>query len=180
MMNKVGKPVDKQEWHMTPQTINAYYNPNMNEIVFPAAILQPPFFNKDADAAINYGAIGAVIGHEMTHGFDDEGRQFDKNGNLKDWWTKEDAANFIKQTNFIVDQYNSFKILDSLHVDGRLTLGENIADFGGITVSLNALKKVWKTTGDTAKIDGFTPLQRFFLSYGQVWRMTIREKDQMR
>ncbi|MGD0711047.1 MAG: M13 family metallopeptidase [Bacteroidales bacterium] len=180
LMNKVGKPVDKQEWHMSPQTINAYYNPNMNEIVFPAAILQPPFFNKDADVAINYGAIGAVIGHEMTHGFDDEGRQFDKNGNLKDWWTKEDAANFIKQTNVLIDQYNSFKILDSLHVDGKLTLGENIADFGGITVSLNALKKVWKTTGDTASIDGFTPLQRFFLSYGQVWRMTIRDKDQMR
>jgi putative endopeptidase len=180
MMNKVGKPVDKQEWHMTPQTINAYYNPNMNEIVFPAAILQPPFFNKDADAAINYGAIGAIIGHEMTHGFDDEGRQFDKNGNLKDWWTKEDADNFIKQTNVLVDQYNSFKILDSLHVDGKLTLGENIADFGGITVSLNALKKVWKTTGDTASIDGFTPLQRFFLSFGQVWRMTIRDKQQMR
>jgi putative endopeptidase len=180
MMNKVGKPVDKLEWHMTPQTINAYYNPNMNEIVFPAAILQPPFFNKDADAAINYGAIGAIIGHEMTHGFDDEGRQFDKNGNLKDWWTKEDADNFIAETNVLVDQYNRFKILDSLHVDGKLTLGENIADFGGITVSLNALKKVWKTTNDTASIDGFTPLQRFFLSFGQVWRMSIRDKQQMR
>jgi len=152
MMNKVGKPVDKQEWHMTPQTINAYYSPNMNEIVFPAAILQPPFFNKDADAAINYGAIGAIIGHEMTHGFDDEGRQYDKNGNLKNWWANEDTVNFMNQTRVLVDQYNSFRILDSLHVDGKLTLGENIADFGGITVSLNALKKVWKTTGDTASI----------------------------
>jgi putative endopeptidase len=180
MMNKVGKPVDKQEWHMTPQTINAYYSPNMNEIVFPAAILQPPFFNKDADAAINYGAIGAIIGHEMTHGFDDEGRQYDKNGNLKNWWANEDTVNFMNQTRVLVDQYNSFRILDSLHVDGKLTLGENIADFGGITVSLNALKKVWKTTGDTASIDGFTPLQRFFLSYAQAWRMSIRDKQQMR
>jgi len=180
LLSKIGKPVDKQEWHMTPQTVNAYYNPNLNEIVFPAAILQPPFFNKDADAAVNYGAIGAVIGHEMTHGFDDEGRQYDKDGNLKDWWTKDDAESFIKQTKVLVDEYDNYKILDSLHVDGSLTLGENIADVGGITVALNALKSVLKKTSDTAKVDGFTPMQRFFLSFAQVWRMTIRDKELMR
>jgi putative endopeptidase len=152
----------------------------MNEIVFPAAILQPPFFNKDADAAVNYGGIGAVIGHEMTHGFDDEGRQFDKKGNLADWWTKDDADNFTKQTAVLVDQYDNFKILDSLHVNGKLTLGENIADFGGITVALNALKNVLKKTGNNAKIDGYTPTQRFFLSFAQVWRMSIRDKELMR
>lgn len=180
LMSKIGKKVDKMEWHMTPQTVNAYYNPNLNEIVFPAAILQPPFFNKDADAAVNYGAIGTVIGHEMTHGFDDQGRQYDKDGNLKDWWTKDDAESFTKQTTVLVDQYNDYKILDSLHVDGNLTLGENIADVGGITVALNALKTVWKKNNDTAKVDGFTPLQRFFLSYAQVWRMSIRDKELMR
>jgi len=179
-LSKIGKPVDRQEWGMTPQTINAYYSPNMNEIVFPAAILQPPFFNKDADAAVNYGGIGAVIGHEMTHGFDDEGRQFDKKGNLADWWTKDDADNFTKQTAVLVDQYDNFKILDSLHVNGKLTLGENIADFGGITVALNALKNVLKKTGNNAKIDGYTPTQRFFLSFAQVWRMSIRDKELMR
>ena len=179
-MNKVGKAVDRKEWDMTPQTINAYYSPNMNEIVFPAAILQPPFFNKDADAAVNYGAIGTIIGHEMTHGFDDEGRQFDKKGNLADWWTKTDADNFTKQTAVLVEQYNNFKILDTLHVNGQLTLGENIADFGGITVSLNALKSVLKKTGDTSKIDGFTPSQRFFLSFAQVWRTSARNEDLMR
>ena len=179
-INKIGKPVDRKEWGMTPQTVNAYYSPNMNEIVFPAAILQPPFFNKDADDAVNYGAIGTVIGHEMTHGFDDQGRQFDKKGNLSDWWTDADANNFTKQTAVLVEQYDNFKILDTLHVNGKLTLGENIADFGGITVSLNALKSVLKKTGNTTKIDGFTPMQRFFLSFAQVWRMTIRDKDQMR
>jgi len=179
-INKIGKKVDRTEWDMTPQTVNAYYNPNMNEIVFPAAILQPPFFSKDADPAVNYGGIGTVIGHEMTHGFDDQGRLYDKSGNLKDWWTSADSANFMKQTSVLVDQYDHLKILDTLHVDGSLTLGENIADLGGITVSLNALKSVLKKTGDTAKIDGYTPYQRFFLSFAQVWRMTIRDKEQMR
>ena len=179
-MGKVGKAVDRTEWGMTPQTVNAYYSPNMNEIVFPAAILQPPFFSKDADAAVNYGAIGTVIGHEMTHGFDDQGRQFDKKGNLTDWWTDADADNFTKQTAILVDQYNKFKILDTLHVNGKLTLGENIADFGGITISLNALKSVLKKTGDSTKIDGFTPMQRFFMSFAQVWRTSIRDKEQMR
>ena len=180
MINKIGKPVDRNEWYMSPQTVNAYYSPTMNEIVFPAGILQPPFFFKDADDAVNYGAIGTVIGHEMTHGFDDQGRQYDKEGNLVDWWTKEDAEKFTKQTAVLVEQYDNFKMLDSLHVDGKLTLGENIADVGGLTVSLNALKSVLAKSGDTTKIDGFTPLQRFFLSYSQVWSQSIRDKELMR
>ena len=177
-MAKIGKPVDRTEWGMTPQTINAYYSPNMNEIVFPAGILQPPFFFMNADDAVNYGAIGAIIGHEMTHGFDDQGRQYDKDGNLRDWWTKEDAINFGNQTKVLVNQYNAFPILDSLHVDGELTLGENIADMGGVTVSLAALHKSLNgKEGD--KIDGFTPVQRFFLSYAQVWRGNIRAEELM-
>ena len=180
MLSKIGKPVDKLEWHMTPQTVNAYYSPNANEIVFPAAILQPPFFNKDADDAVNYGAIGAVIGHEMTHGFDDQGCKYDKDGNLKNWWSNEDSENFAKNTKVIIDQYNSFKILDTLHIDGDLTLGENIADIGGVTLALNALKNALKSSNDTSLIDGFTPLQRFFISYSQVWRMSIRDKELMR
>lgn len=178
-LNKIGKPVDKKEWHMSPQTINAYYSPNMNEIVFPAAILQPPFFNQDADDAVNYGAIGTVIGHEMTHGFDDQGRMYDKDGNLKDWWTKEDADKFKKHVQVLVDQYNSFVVIDSMTVNGKLTLGENIADFGGITVSYNAWKMA--TEGKKLKnIDGFTPQQRFFLSYAQVWRQNIRPEELMK
>lgn len=176
-LSKVGKPVDKGEWHMTPQTVNAYYSPNMNEIVFPAAILQPPFFNKDADDAVNYGGIGAVIGHEMTHGFDDQGRQYDKNGNLNDWWTAEDAENFKKQTQPLVDQYNKFVVLDDLTVNGELTLGENIADLGGITVAYVALQKANKKNPPAEKIDGFTSTQRFLLSWAQVWRMNIRPEE---
>jgi putative endopeptidase len=180
MIAKVNKPVDRTEWHMSPQTVNAYYSPNMNEIVFPAAILQPPFFSKDADDAVNYGAIGVVIGHEMTHGFDDQGRLYDKSGNLNDWWTKEDSLNFCKQTAILVEQYNKFKILDSLHVDGQLTLGENIADVGGVIIALNALKSVVKKNGEPEKIDGFSANQRFFMSFAQVWRMSIRDKELMR
>ena len=172
---KIGKPVDRTEWGMTPQTINAYYSPNMNEIVFPAGILQPPFFFMNADDAVNYGAIGVIIGHEMTHGFDDQGRQYDKEGNLRDWWTKEDAVNFEKQTQVLVTQYDNFKILDSLHVNGKLTLGENIADIGGVTVSYAALQKALQGKENKA-IDGFTTEQRFFLSYAQVWRGNIRDK----
>ncbi len=179
-LEKIGKPVDRMEWGMTPQTVNAYYSPNMNEIVFPAAILQPPFFFLKADDAVNYGAIGVVIGHEMTHGFDDQGRQYDKEGNLHDWWTKEDAINFENQTKVIVDHYSAYKLLDSLHVDGKLTLGENIADMGGITVAYAALQKALQGKDSTAKIDGFTIDQRFFLSYAQVWRQNIRDKDLMR
>ena len=177
-INKVGKPVDKSEWGMTPQTVNAYYNPSYNEIVFPAAILQPPFFNKDADDAVNYGAIGVVIGHEMTHGFDDQGRNYDKDGNLVDWWTEKDAELFKQKTNLLVNQYNNYSILDTLHVDGELTLGENIADLGGLNISYNALQKASKGTTPN-KVDGFTADQRFFLGYAQVWRQNIRDKALM-
>lgn len=179
-LDKIGKPVDRTEWGMTPQTINAYYSPNMNEIVFPAAILQPPFFYLDADDAVNYGAIGVVIGHEMTHGFDDQGRQYDKEGNLHDWWTPEDAVNFEKQTQALVAHYNNYTLLDSLHVDGSLTLGENIADLGGVNIAYTALLKAMTGKDMNATIDGFTASQRFFLSYAQVWRNNIRDKELMR
>ncbi len=177
-IDKVGKPVDKSEWGMTPQTVNAYYNPSNNEIVFPAAILQPPFFNKDADDAVNYGAIGVVIGHEMTHGFDDQGRKYDKEGNLNDWWTKEDAEAFNKKTALLTNQYDKYIELDSLHVNGKLTLGENIADLGGLNISYNALQRSYN--GNNPKpIDGFTSDQRFFLGYAKVWRQNIRDKALM-
>lgn len=179
-INKIGRPVDRSEWGMTPQTVNAYYSPNMNEIVFPAAILQPPFFFLNGDDAVNYGAIGVVIGHEMTHGFDDQGRLYDKEGNLRDWWTKEDAENFAKQTQVLIDQFNNYKMLDSLYVDGKLTLGENIADMGGLTVAYAALQKAMQGKDMNAKIDGFTSDQRFFLAYAQVWRGNTRDKELMR
>lgn len=166
---KIGKPVDRTEWGMTPPTVNAYYNPLMNEIVFPAGILQPPFYNPDADDAVNYGAMGAVIGHEMTHGFDDQGRQYDKNGNLRDWWTAQDAAKYNAQAEKVVRQFDGYTVLDSLHVNGKLTLGENIADFGGLTVAYAAMEKALGN-GPRPKIDGFTPEQRFFLAWAQVWR----------
>ncbi len=175
-LNKVGKPVDKSEWGMTPQTVNAYYNPSNNEIVFPAGILQPPFFDKDADDAVNYGAIGVVIGHEMTHGFDDQGRKYDKNGNMNDWWTPEDVKRFKEKTAKLAEQYDHFTILDSLHVNGQLTMGENIADLGGLNISHDALKMALK--GKHPKpIDGFTADQRYFLSYAQIWRQNIRPKE---
>ncbi len=170
---KIGKPVDKTEWGMTPQTVNAYYNPPNNEIVFPAGILQPPFFNPKADDAINYGGIGCVIGHEMTHGFDDQGRQYDATGNLKDWWTKQDEENFNKRAEGIVDQFNSYVAVDTLHVNGKLTEGENIADLGGVNVSFDAFKKTNEyKTGNP--IDGFTPAQRFFISYATIWKIKNR------
>ena len=180
MLNKIGKPVDRTEWGMTPQTINAYYSPNMNEIVFPAAILQPPFFNKDADDAVNYGAIGVVIGHEMTHGFDDQGRLYDAEGNLNDWWTKEDAEKFKEKTQILVHQYSNYVVLDSLHVNGELTLGENIADNGGLFISHAALMKSFEKNGVPQAIDGMNYDQRFFISYAQVWRQHIRPKELMR
>ena len=179
-LNKYGKPVDITEWGMYPQTVNAYYNPLNNEIVFPAAILQPPFFNATADDAINYGAIGMVIGHEMTHGFDDEGKQFDANGNMINWWTDEDAKNFTERTKILVNQYNNFKVLDSLHVDGELTLGENIADNGGMNIAWDAYQLSLKGKKAPAAIDGFTPEQRFFLGYAKVWRQKMRDKELMR
>jgi putative endopeptidase len=177
---KIGKPVDRGEWHMTPQTVNAYYNPNMNEIVFPAAILQPPFFNMNADDAVNYGGIGVVIGHEMTHGFDDQGRQYDKDGNLADWWTEEDAKNFDAKVGVIVAEADKYTELDSLHISGKLTLGENIADFGGLTISLAALKNASNNKLDAPMLDGFTPLQRYFISFAQIWRQNVRDKELQR
>ncbi len=176
-MDKVGKPVDPNEWGMTPQTVNAYYNPNKNEIVFPAGILQPPFFNLDADDAVNYGAIGMVIGHEMTHGFDNQGRQFDKDGNLRDWWTKEDSKSFEDHAAMLVDQYNHYEVLDSAFVNGKLTLGENIADLGGATISYNAYRLSLEGKEAPKRIDGFTNFQRFFLSYAQIWRSNMRDAE---
>jgi putative endopeptidase len=169
-LNKIGMPVDRDEWGMTPQTINAYYNSSKNEIVFPAAILQPPFFDAEADDALNYGGIGAVIGHEITHGFDDEGRKFDADGNMTNWWTEDDGNNFKKLADMVVEQFNDFTVLDTVHINGKLTLGENIADLGGLTISYYALQKA---LGDkpVKLIDGFTPEQRFFISWAQVWRL---------
>ena len=175
--SKINKPVDKSQWFMSPQTVNAYYSPDMNEIVFPAAILQPPFFFLKGDDAVNYGAIGVVIGHEMSHGFDDEGRKFDKVGNLTDWWTEEDSQRFDERTKVLVDQYNSFIVLDSIHADGKLSLGENIADLGGLNISYQAYKLASK---ETKSIDGFTPEQRFYLAYAHVWAQNIRDKEILR
>ncbi|RKR81471.1 putative endopeptidase [Mucilaginibacter gracilis] len=175
MVGKMGKPVDKTEWGMTPPTVNAYYNPAFNEIVFPAGILQFPFFDKDADDAVNYGAIGAVIGHEMTHGFDDQGRQYDKDGNLKDWWTPEDAAKFKTKVQLVIDQYDKYTLLNNLHVNGSLTQGENLADIGGLAIAYQAFKNTEQGKSDK-KIDGLTPDQRFFLSFGQVWRIKNRDE----
>ncbi len=172
MLGKLNKPVDKTEWSMTPPTVNAYYSPQKNEIVFPAGILRAPFFDADADDALNYGGIAAVIGHEISHGFDDQGRQFDGDGNLNDWWTKSDADEFKKRTDRIVDQYNNFVVLDTLHVNGRLTLGENIADLGGLSIAYEAFKNTTEGKENTV-IDGFTADQRFFINWAQLWRNNI-------
>jgi len=175
-LKKINKPVDRTEWDMTPPTIDAYNNPYNNEIVFPAGILQFPFFDKDADDAINYGAIGVVIGHEMTHSFDDQGRQYDKSGNLKDWWTPEDAAKFKQRVQVLINQYNGYTILNDLHVNGSLTQGENLADNGGMAIAYEAFKRTPEGKSDV-KIDGFTPDQRFFLSLAQVWRMKVSDES---
>ena len=179
-VDRFGKPVDKKKWGMTPQTVNAGYNPVHNDITFPAAILQPPFFNPHADDAVNYGAIGVVIGHEMTHGFDDQGRHFDKDGNMTDWWTKQDEEQFNKRTQLLVDQYSNFVAINDMHINGKLTLGENIADFGGLTVALAAYKMSLEGKPVPRPVDGFTNMQRFFLSYAQIWRGKIRDKALMR
>jgi predicted metalloendopeptidase len=169
----VGKPIDPEEWGMTPQTINAYYNPVRNEIVFPAAILQPPFFNLDADDAANYGGIGAIIGHEMGHGFDDQGRRFDATGALRDWWTPEDGKKFEVAAKRVADQFDGYIGVDTLHVNGKLTLGENIADFGGATIAFHAYER--SLGGKRAPVvDGFTGEQRFFLGTGHAWRSKYR------
>jgi putative endopeptidase len=175
---RVGQAVDKSEWEMTPQTVNAYFNPQKNEIVFPAGILQPPFFDATMDDAINYGAIGVVIGHEMTHGYDDEGRQFDADGNLNDWWTAEDAKAFEERAQKLVDQYSAYEALKGMHVNGKLTLGENLADFGGMCIAYEALERDLAANPSKAKtIEGFTPQQRFFLAYAQLWRTNWREAE---
>ena len=172
MVNRMGNPVDRSEWRMTPPTVNAYYSSNNNEIAFPAGILQFPFFDFNADDAINYGGAAAVIGHELTHGFDDQGRQYDAQGNLRDWWTNTDADQFKSLAQKVVEQYNAFTVNDSVHVNGKLTLGENIADLGGLNIAYEAFKKTDEGKSNK-KIDGFTPDQRFFLNWAQVWRYNI-------
>ena len=178
-LKKINKPTDRTEWGMTPPTVNAYYNPVNNEIVFPAGILQPPFFNAKADDAVNYGGIGAVIGHEMTHGFDDQGRQYDAVGNLRDWWSKESAEEYDKRRKAIVDQYSEYEPLPGLHVNGELTQGENIGDLGGVKIAYAALQKALDKNPESRdkKIDGFTPEQRFFLGFAQIWRSVQRDED---
>ena len=180
---RLGKPVDRTEWSMVPPTVNASYSPTLNQIQFPAGILQPPFFDPNADDAVNYGAIGAVIGHEMSHGFDDQGRQYDAQGNLRDWWTPEDATKYKAAAQRIVEQFDAYTVIDSAtHVNGRLTLGENIGDFGGLTVAYAALQKALaakRARGEAIPaIDGFTPEQRFFLSWAQIWREVQRPEAQ--
>ena len=178
-LSKMGKATDKSEWGMTPQTVNAYYNPTTNEICFPAAILQPPFFNIDADDAVNYGAIGVVIGHEMTHGFDDQGRLFDTDGNMNNWWTAEDEAKFNEKTAVLVKQYDEVEILPGLHANGKLSLGENIADHGGVSIAYTALHN---SLGDKmpADIDGFNVDQRFFIGYAHLWAQNITDEEKAR
>ncbi|MEO8210589.1 MAG: M13 family metallopeptidase [bacterium] len=172
-LDKIGKPVNPDEWGMTPQTVNASYNPSKNDITFPAGIMQPPFYDPNADDAVNYGAIGAVIGHEITHGFDDQGRQYDGDGNLRDWWTEADAKNFKERADKLAAQFSQYLVIDSLHVKGELTLGENIADLGGMITSYYALQKSLEGK-EKNLIDGFTPEQRFFLGFSQIWRNNTR------
>ena len=176
---RYNKPVDKDEWLMPAQMVNAYYNPTTNEICFPAGILQPPFFNPDADDAVNYGAIGVVIGHEMTHGFDDQGSLFDKDGNMNNWWTDEDRAAFVEKTHVLADQFSAVEVLPGVHANGRYTLGENIGDHGGLSIAYTAMENAIKGQGETL-IDGFTPAQRFYLSYGIIWAQNITDQEKAR
>jgi putative endopeptidase len=178
-MKKLGKPTDKTEWGMTPQTVNAYYNPTTNEICFPAAILQPPFFNPNADDAVNYGAIGVVIGHEMSHGFDDQGRLFDKDGNMENWWTAEDSRKFKEKAEKLAVQFDSVKIVDGLYANGHLTLGENIGDHGGLSIAYTAMQNSFKGKHPDP-IDGFTAEQRFYLSFGNIWAQNITDAEKAR
>jgi putative endopeptidase len=173
-LDKIGKPLDRTEWHMTPATVNAYYSAAMNEIVFPAGILQPPFFDAKADAAVNYGAIGVVIGHEITHGFDDKGSQYDAEGNLKDWWTEEDGKAFKSKGELIADQASAFVVDGDLHLQGKLVEGEAIADLGGVTLAYRAYQKSLEGKPKPERIDGFTGDQRFFLGFATVWASSIR------
>jgi predicted metalloendopeptidase len=178
-LGRIGKPVDRTEFSMTPPTVNARYSPSLNDILFPAGILQPPFFDPEADDALNYGAIGVVIGHEMTHGFDDSGRQYDAAGNLTDWWTAEDARRYQEQVDRIVAQYDAYTVLDTVHVNGKLTTGENVSDLGGLAMSYSALQKALAGRPRPV-IDGFTPEQRFFLSYARLWRQLVRPAEAVR
>ena len=178
-MSKLGQPTDRTEWGMSPQTVNAYYNPTTNEICFPAAILQPPFFNADADDAVNYGGIGVVIGHEMSHGFDDQGRLFDKDGNMADWWTAEDAEKFNAKAQVLVAQFDEVEVVPGVHANGQLSLGENIGDHGGLSISFTAMQNA-NAGKNIGLIDGFTPEQRFYLSYGAIWAQNITDEEKVR
>ena len=178
-INKLGKPIDREEWEMTPQTVNAYYNPEKNEIVFPAAILQPPFFNPKADDAVNYGGIGAVIGHEISHGFDDQGSQYDGDGNLNDWWTKQDHEKFKAKTQALVAQYNTYEPVSGYHVNGELTLGENIADNSGLAIAYKAYE-ISLQGKKSPVINGLTGEQRLYMGWAQVWRGKSRENETIR
>jgi predicted metalloendopeptidase len=175
-LDKLGKPVDKTEWGMSPQTVNAYYNPSYNEIVFPAAILQPPFYNYQADEAVNYGGIGGVIGHEISHGFDDQGATYNADGNLIDWWTAEDLSKFTSLGGALADQYSALEPLPGTHVDGKFTLGENIGDLGGVNAAYDGLQLYLKENGNPGLIDGYTPEQRFFISWSTIWRSKMRDE----
>ena len=177
-LGMISKPVDRTQWGMTPATVNAYYNPAMNEIVFPAGLLQPPRFSATADDAVNYGGMGSVIGHEMSHGFDDQGSQYDAEGNLKNWWSEADLAAFRQRTGLVTSQYDDYIVLDSVHVQGKLTLGENIGDLGGLNIAYAALKKSMEGKPRPPNIDGFTPEQRFFLAWAQIWRQNITPQNQ--
>ena len=173
----MNSPVDRELWIMTPPTVNAYFSPTENEIVFPAGILQPPFFDPDLDDAVNYGSIGGTIAHEITHGFDDEGRKYDSDGNLQDWWSEVDSREFMSKTGKVVELYNSMQALPGLPVNGGLTLGENLADLGGVNIAYEALERHLKRNPELRKsIDGFTPEQRFFLGWSQSWRSSIRNE----
>jgi len=173
---KLGKPVDRSEWHMRPQTVNAYYNPPLNEIVFPAAILQPPFYDFRADDAVNYGGIGAVIGHEISHGFDDQGSKYDAEGNLKNWFTESDLSRFQEKGKGLASQFDKYEPLPDIFVQGQFTLGENIGDLGGVTAAFEGLQRFYRENGKPGMIDGFTPEQRFFISWATVWRVKYRDE----
>jgi putative endopeptidase len=175
-LDKIGQPIDRNEWAMAPQTVNAYYNPLMNEIVFPAAIMQPPYFDGEIDDAVNYGAMGAVIGHEFMHGFDDQGSKFDAQGNMANWWTDEDRERFEARAQHLVEQFDEYVAIDDLHVNGELTLGENIGDLAGLTMAYFALQRALEEN-NPGEIDGFTPEQRFFLSWAQAWRRNYRPEQ---
>ena len=175
-ISELGEPVDKSEWFMAPQIVNAYYNPSYNEIVFPAAILQPPFYDYKADAAVNYGGIGAVIGHEISHGFDDSGSRFDSEGNLNNWWTDNDLTQFEGLGGALADQYSAIEVLDSVFINGKFTLGENIGDLGGVNAAYDGLQLHLAEHGNPGEIDGYTPEQRFFMSWATVWRTKMRDE----